>query len=205
MPNDKHFPPPVFEDGRQVRGVTIVLRSPDDLYRAWRELTDLPRFIVTLESVTRIDEHRSRWVAKAPVGQTVEWEAEITEDTPGRSIAWRSVKGSDVQTAGIILFTPLDHDRGTRVEVIVEYVAPFGAVGVAIGKVTGDDARTQVRRAMHRFRQVMETGEAAVRQGQPAGEGRDNRPDGDGQRNTDPDVRDVAGSQQRGLAQSDRS
>lgn len=205
MTSDRHLPPPMFEDGRQVRGVTTILRSPEDLYQAWRELTDLPRFIDTLRSVTPIDERRSRWVANAPAGQSVEWEAEITGDTPGRSIAWRSVEGSKIKTAGVIEFTPLDHDRGTRVEVILEYVAPFGALGAAVGKVTGDDPRTQVRRSMHRFRQVMETGEAAVRQGQPAGEGRDDRPDGRGTRKTDPDVRDVAGSQQRGLAQAERS
>lgn len=205
MASDRHLPPPVFEDGRQVRGVTTILRSPEDLYRAWRELTDLPRFIDTLKSVIPIDEGRSRWVAKAPAGQTAEWEAEITDDTPGRSIAWRSVEDSDIKTAGVIEFTPLEHNRGTRVEVILEYVAPLGAFGAAVGKVTGDDPRTQVRRAMHRFRQVMETGEVAVRQGQPAGEGRHDRPDGRGTRKTDPDVRDVAGSQTRGLAQVDRS
>lgn len=206
MANDKHFPHPVFKDGRQVRGVTTILRAPDELYHAWRTLTDLPRFIDTLESVTPIDDTRSRWVAKAPAGQTAEWEAVITEDVPDRSIVWRSVEESDIKTAGVISFTPLDHDRGTIVEVIVEYVPPFGALGAALSKVTGDDPQTQVRRAVHRFRQVMETGEAAVQKGQPAGAGR-NDPDSsdDQERETDPDVRDIAGSQPRGLAQADRS
>lgn len=183
--------PPEFDDSIRVTDVTTVLRSPDDLYHAWREVTDLPRFIDSLESVVRINETRSAWTASAPGGE-VTWEADITRDIPGRVIAWSSVEDSSVRTAGSVSFTPLDHGRGTRVEVVLEYVPPLGKVGRAASKLTGDDARTQVRRALHRFRQVMETGEAAVRHGQPAGEGRDDRPDGDDHRETDPDLRDIA-------------
>lgn len=193
-------PPPAFDDSVRVTDVTTVLRSPEDLYNAWREITDLPRFIDSLESVVRINATRSAWTTSAPGGE-VSWEAEVTQDIPGRVIAWRSVVGSDIKTAGTVSFTPLDHDRGTRVDVVLEYVPPMGAIGRAASKATGDDAKTQVRRALHRFRQVMETGEAAVRHGQPAGKGRDDRPDGDDRRETDPDLRDVARSAPRRAAQ----
>jgi uncharacterized membrane protein len=194
-------PPPAFDDSVRVMDVTTVLRSPEDLYHAWREITDLPRFIDSLESVVPITDRRSRWTAAGPGASEATWEADITEDVPARVIAWRSVDGSDIKTAGSVSFTPLDHDRGTRVDVVLEYVAPMGALGRAASKATGDDAKTQVRRALHRFRQVMETGEAAVRHGQPAGEGRDDRPDGDDHRETDSDLRDVAQATPRRAAQ----
>ncbi len=183
--------PKVFEDGILVTMPTTVLRSPSDLYEAWREITDLPRFIDELESVERLDARRSRWTVKGP-GGPVTWDAEITADTPGQMIAWRSIDGGEIKTAGTVTFTPLGGDRGTRVDVTLEYVAPMGKLGQAAAVVTGTDPKLLIRRALHRFRQVMETGEVAVVRGQPVGAGRDDGPDGDKQRRTDADLRDVA-------------
>lgn len=183
--------PQVFEGGIRMHLVTTVMRSPDDLYEAWRDLTDLPRFIDQLESVVILDDRRSHWTTRGPAGP-VSWEAEITTDEPGRRIAWRSTSDSDIKTAGTVAFTPLATGRGTRVDVTLEYVPPLGKVGAGLGKATATDAKTQIRQALHRFRQVMETGEVAVRTGQPIGAGRDDGRDGDQTRDTDADVRDIA-------------
>ena len=43
-----------------------------------------------------LDERRSHWKAKAPLGAAVEWDAEITADVPNELIAWRSVEGAGV-------------------------------------------------------------------------------------------------------------
>ena len=63
--------------------------SPHELYEFWRNLSNLPRFFEHLRTVEAIDERRSRWTAAGPKGTTVRWEAEITDDQPGRSIAWQ--------------------------------------------------------------------------------------------------------------------
>ena len=75
-----------------------------DVYAFWRTLDNLPRVMEHLESVTVLDGRRSRWVAAAPLGTTVEWDAEIINEVPDKVIGWRSVPGSTVATAGSVNF-----------------------------------------------------------------------------------------------------
>src|SRR5688572_30332288 len=60
----------------------IVNAQPDEVYRFWRQFTNLPRFMEHLESVTEMGEGRSHWVAKGPAGMKVEWDAMIVADEP---------------------------------------------------------------------------------------------------------------------------
>src|SRR5262245_27785497 len=66
---------------RIAQSVTIN-RSPEEIYRFWRDLQNLPRFMKHLDSVRATGDKRSHWAAKAPAGRTVEWDAEITEGRP---------------------------------------------------------------------------------------------------------------------------
>src|SRR5262245_48192537 len=52
---------------RVAQAITIN-RSPEELYRFWRDSQNLPRFMKHLESVQVRGEKRSHWVAKAPAG-----------------------------------------------------------------------------------------------------------------------------------------
>jgi len=194
VPKDQRQAERFYKDGIHATGCTTIMRSANDLYQAWRNLEDLPRFIDHLHSVEQISPTVSRWVTKGPFGQEATWEAEIIDDRPGERIVWRTRPGSNVESAGTISFDPLSPDRGTIVRVSLEYLPPGGKVVAAFGKMTGDDAQGQVRNALHRFRQVMETGEVAVVKGQSVGAGRDDGAGGDdSERMTDSDVRDVAG------------
>src|SRR2546421_11677855 len=69
----------------QVHTITIN-RKPEEVYRFWRNFQNLPRFMEHLESVEVIDDRRSHWVAKAPAGTRVEWDAEIVEEIPNKLI-----------------------------------------------------------------------------------------------------------------------
>ena len=77
------------------RSITVG-KAPDDVYRFWRNFENLPGFMQHLESVTDLGEGRSHWVAKAPAGSTVEWDAAIVDDQPNRRIAWQSLPGAAV-------------------------------------------------------------------------------------------------------------
>jgi uncharacterized membrane protein len=46
-----------------------------------------------VHSVAIRDQTRSPWAIEAPAGKTVEWDSQVTEDDPGRLIAWRSLEG----------------------------------------------------------------------------------------------------------------
>lgn len=85
--------------------IVINNRTPAELYRFWRNFENLPRFMSHLESVTSSG-NRSHWVAKAPAGTSVEWDAELYNEKEGELIAWRSLEGSDVDNAGSVHFTP---------------------------------------------------------------------------------------------------
>ena len=149
---------------RQQRGSTPVRRSVTiarpaaELYGYWRQLENLPRFMRHLEDVRQLDDRRSHWVATAPFGTTVEWDAEITDDVPEDRISWRSVDGSSVRHAGTVRFKDAPGDRGTEVHVELTYEPPAGPIGVALAKLTGEEPSQQISEDLRRFKQLMETG-----------------------------------------------
>ena len=137
-------------------------RSSAELYRFWRNLENLPRFMSHLESVERITDTLSRWRAKGPAGTTVEWNAEIINEVPDQVIGWRSIEGSDVVSAGSVNFDDAGPGRGTRVRVRLQYSPPGGKVGAAIAKMMGRDPATEIREDLRRFKQLIEAGEVAT-------------------------------------------
>ena len=141
-----------------VRTVTVN-RSVEELYGWWRNLDNLPRVMPHLEAVEDRGGSTSHWVARAPFGASVEWEAEIIEDRPNELLSWRSVEGSQVNNAGSVRFEPAPGRQGTEVTVEMAYEMPGGPLGSAVAKLTGEDPPQQVSDALRRFKQVMETGE----------------------------------------------
>jgi uncharacterized membrane protein len=153
----------------EARSAATINASPDTVYAAWRDVTRLPQFMDHLEAVTGTDDRRSHWVAKAPAGTKVEWDAEITEDVPGERIAWRSLAGASVENSGVVEFVAGPGGRGTEVHVAVEYSPPGGALGSAVAKLFGEEPSQQVSDDLRRFKQLVETGEIARSDGAPLG------------------------------------
>jgi uncharacterized membrane protein len=153
---------------RSVRWLTSTQRSacsrwpPAELYAFWRNFENLPRIMEHLESVTVLDDRRSRWAVKGPAGTTVEWEAVIHNEVPNELIAWKSVDGAQVPNAGSVHFTPAPGDRGTEVRVVLEYEPPAGKLGVAVARLFGEEPGFQVREDLRRFKQLVEAGELPV-------------------------------------------
>lgn len=156
----------------QVTKSVTINRSPEELYQFWRNFENLPRFMYHLESVRVTDGGRSsHWVAKAPMGMTVEWDGEITEDRPAELIAWRSLEGADVDNRGSVRFKPATGGRGTVVSVEIEYSPPGGIVGAGLAKLFGEEPEGQMKDDLRRFKQVIETGEVVRSEGSPEGMG----------------------------------
>jgi len=156
------------------RGVNVlesvtINRPIAELYRFWRNLENLPQFMRHLRSVEKMTDTISRWRAKGPAGFAVEWEAEIYNEVPDKLIAWRSLEGSDVISAGSVNFDDAGPGRGTRVTVHLQYSPPGGKLGVKIANLFGADAETEVREDLRRFKQLLEAGEVATTSGQPRG------------------------------------
>lgn len=148
--------------GRVFVHQTITIGRPAvELYAFWRDFENLPRIMSHLESVQVQADGRSHWKARAPMGMTVEWDAEVAEDRTGEFIAWRSV-GGDVDNAGTVRFAPAPGGRGTEVHVEMVYDPPGGLVGRWVAKLFGEAPEQQVYDDLRHFKQVMETGEVVL-------------------------------------------
>jgi uncharacterized membrane protein len=143
--------------GAKVDESITVGRPPAEVFAFWRKLSNLPRVMSHLKEVRETDGTRSHWVAKGPLGVTVEWDAEVFNERPGELIAWRSLPGSDVDTAGSVHFAP-DGNGGTRLTVVLKYDTPAGSIGRAVAGLFGSDVAEEVRADLARFRDVMTPG-----------------------------------------------
>lgn len=90
--------------GVRVEKAIIIDRPPAELYRSWRNLENLPRFMRHLKSVKRLDHLHSRWAARGPLGLGLAWDAEVITENEPEVIGWRSLPGSAVETAGSVHF-----------------------------------------------------------------------------------------------------
>jgi len=149
---------------------TVTINKPaDELYRYWHNFEQLPTFMKHLQSVKVYDAKRSHWIAKAPLGNNVEWDAEILEDRENEFISWASVEGADVDNSGFVRFKKAPGDRGTEVKVVLEYNIPGGGLSAAIAKLFGEEPEQQIGDDLRRFKMLMEAGEIATTEGQPTG------------------------------------
>lgn len=151
---------------------SITVKQPRQLvYQFWRDFEQLPQFMQHLQAVTRIDDRHTHWIASGPAGTTYEWDAELITDDPNERIAWRSAAESDVRHGGIVSFRDAPSDRGTEVEVQLDYEPPAGTAGATVAKLFGEEPSQQLRDDLRRFKQVMETGEVVRSEGSLHGAG----------------------------------
>jgi uncharacterized membrane protein len=146
-------------------------KMPDECYRFWRKVENLPRFMESLQSVQALDERRFHWVAKkhAEGEAPLEWDCEITEDRPGAALAWRTLNGAHVPNAGSVIFEPAPHGRGTIVRLSIHYSPVDGELTAALARLLRQDPQSQVREDLRRFKQLLESGEIATTHGQSTG------------------------------------
>jgi uncharacterized membrane protein len=148
--------------GRKITVSVHINRDRRDLYDLWRNLSNLPNVMQHLQSVTPLDDQRSRWVARGPLDQSLEWDAEIITDRPGEVIAWQSLPGADVDNAGSVHFSEPASGIGTVLEVSIKYDPPGGWVVAKLANLLGQGLQQEVNEDLRRFKQLMETGEIAT-------------------------------------------
>src|SRR5262245_17516806 len=92
MPNSERKPlePEEYVKGIKVEKSIIVNRPLPEVYKFWRDFSNLPKFMKHLKSVVVMDAKHSHWTMYAPARTTVEWDAEIIEQRNNEFISWRS-------------------------------------------------------------------------------------------------------------------
>jgi uncharacterized membrane protein len=156
---------------------SVRLECPvDEVYRFWIRLENLPTFMDNLVSVTDRGGGRSHWIARGPGGVPVEWDAEIINEIPNNVIAWRSLPGGDVVTAGSVTFQAArGEERSTQLTVTLQYDPPAGRLGAMVARMFGREPQQTIREDLRRLKQLLEAGEIAKAAGVPgtsAGAGR---------------------------------
>jgi uncharacterized membrane protein len=125
-------------DNEHVETSVVVERPIRVVYDQWTQFEDFPEFMKGVERVEQLTDTRVRWHADIGFVER-EWEAEITEQTPDRVIAWKA--DGDVCNDGRVTFQELAPGR-TEVTVHMEY-APQGFVETAGAKLGAVEKRCE--------------------------------------------------------------
>jgi uncharacterized membrane protein len=151
------------ENGQSVHfDKTLTVHAPaHEVYEFWRDYHNFPRFMSHVREVRDLGNGRSHWVALGPAGQTVEWDAVITEVEPDRVLAWESLPGAQVHNGGRVRFEPMG-DNTTRINVYLAYRPPAGVVGHAVASLFGADPKSAMDDDMVRFKSLLETGKTTM-------------------------------------------
>lgn len=154
--------------GVRLKESVTIAAPPDEVYGFWTDYDNLPSFIRHLVGVERLGEGRTRWTMRGPAGLPLQWDAEIINEIPSELIAWKSLPGADVVSAGSVTFKP-SRRGGTVVTVNMQYDAPAGRVGRAIGWLAGYVPSSELREDLRRLKQMIEAGELSSTAEQPSG------------------------------------
>ena len=153
--------------GIHVEESVTVNRPIAEVFRYWRNLENLPKFMEHLDQVSMREAGVTHWQAKGPAGVTVAWDARIINEIENKVIGWQSLEGSTISTAGSVNFDQDPH--GTRVTVHLQYHPPAGRLGAAVARLFGEEPSQTIREDLRRFKRLLETGEIPTTEGQSSG------------------------------------
>src|ERR1044072_1343504 len=157
------------ERGTKVEKSVTINRPASELYSFWLYFAILPKFMNHLEGVRGAGNNRTHWVAKAPASKTVEWDAEVYNEKQNELIAWRTLEGSQVSSAGSVRFEE-SPNGGTEVRVSLKYDPPGGKLGAFVARLFGENPERQIEEDLGRFKELMES-TASIDAGRTTGRG----------------------------------
>lgn len=139
---------------------TVHINAPvEEVYNFCSQLNHFPFLLKHVEEVNLSDNNISHWRVRGPFGLPFEWEAEIVEALPNRTLAWQTSERSSVWHAGIIRFDA--EDSGTRLHLQMHYNPPGGALGHALARLLGSDPKSKLDEDLVRIKALLESGKPA--------------------------------------------
>lgn len=146
-------------------------RPVAEVFSFFRNFENLPKFMHHLLEVKTTGKRTSHWVARAPLGLKLEWDAQITEEMENRFLTWESLPGTAIPNWGAVEFRPAsEYHGGTEIVVAMQYAPPVGKAGVLFARVLGREPGMQIREDLRRLKQLLETGEIPTTEGQAHGQ-----------------------------------
>jgi uncharacterized membrane protein len=148
-------------DAMAVRAVTIG-KPREEVFAFFRDFANLARFMENIERIDVRDAQHSHWVVKAPAGHSVEWDSVLTEEEPGRLLAWETAPEAEVKNHGRVVFKDAPAGRGTEIHATIVYEPPAGALGKIVATLFQEEPGQQAKRDLRRLKMLLETGEVAT-------------------------------------------
>jgi uncharacterized membrane protein len=139
-----------------VKESITINRKAGDIYRFWRNLENLPRFIDHLRSVEELGDGRNRWTLETPVGH-VSWESEISKDKENEVIQWRSVPGSRVTNSGSLSLVEKEGGNAAEATVELRYKPPGKHDSFLEDKILEGITDELMRADLRKLKRIMES------------------------------------------------
>jgi uncharacterized membrane protein len=124
------------------------------VFRFWRDFENLPKFMEHLDEVSVRELGISHWVATGPAGLRIEWDARLINEVDNKLIAWQSLEGSMIATAGSVNFS--ETVLGTTLRVRFQYDPPGGKLGAAVARLFGEEPNQTVQQDLRRLKRILE-------------------------------------------------
>ena len=141
---------------------TVHINAPvEELYQLFANPENFPRIFEHVADVRHSRENVYHWKVVGPAGMTVNWEAMVTENVPNEIVAWSSVPGAPVRTAGWVRFQR-EENGGTTLHIHFTYNPPAGVIGHAIASLFGADPKHALDDDMARLKTLFEAGKTRV-------------------------------------------
>lgn len=155
---------------------SITVGEPADvLADYWRDPDQVSRIVGDFADVfetTGTGGDRHRWRVQAPFGRTIEWETTVVEDEANNQLRWESTEDALVPHECAITFREADNDRGTILDLEIQYEPPGGSLGNAAMDQLGFAPDVLAGTALRRFKSLAETGEIPTTEGNPSARGK---------------------------------
>ena len=148
-----------------LRRAVAVNRPVEELYAFWRDPSSVARFSTRVRSLEEAGHGRVRWRAGGPGDREASGEVELDAEEEPQLVRWRSAGERSGDYRVEVRMTPGHADRGVEVTVELAVEPPAAAALRALGEWPD----RQLTEELRRFKQLIETGEVATTEGQPAG------------------------------------
>ncbi len=155
--------------GVLVKHTMTINRTPMEVYDFVKDPANHHRYMEHVESVRHGEDGTFHWAIEGPFGSTWRFRSRHINEKPGHLVAWKTLPGGDIESAGAIRLEPAWDGRGTEVTMEINFEPPAGAVGIAIARIFGHDPDAQVRENLRRLKSLLEAGEIPTIEGQPSG------------------------------------
>jgi len=150
----------------EVESTVHIDASPKEVYDAWSDVENFPRFMSHVTEVRDLGHRRSHWAVRGPGGIEYAWNAVMTEQSRPDRLSWRSEPGSEIEQEGTVSFEP--SRGGTLVTVRMSYAPPAGVLGHGIARMLGADPQRQMDGDLARMKEFIERGGSHYAGQQPA-------------------------------------